>query len=160
MVRVPYSLSFFFFNDTATTEIYPLSLHDALPISPRLPARAAPREPLPCRCRRRRPPRFDSSSLLFFPFREERFQLGREDIRNFLGNIVRARHAVAAHIVGDAAPFVERLEAAPDDATLAPQREERALHPAPGVAVGAVVHEVDGGGGAVILAARLDGTGR
>src|ERR1051326_6574504 len=26
-------LLFFFFNDTATTEIYPLSLHDALPIS-------------------------------------------------------------------------------------------------------------------------------
>src|SRR2546422_1773745 len=28
-----FSLSFFFFNDTATTEIYTLSLHDALPIS-------------------------------------------------------------------------------------------------------------------------------
>src|ERR1039458_8668456 len=27
-------LGFFFFNDTATTEIYTLSLHDALPISP------------------------------------------------------------------------------------------------------------------------------
>src|SRR6266516_5590595 len=27
--------SFFFFNDTATTEIYTLSLHDALPISDR-----------------------------------------------------------------------------------------------------------------------------
>src|SRR2546430_7846645 len=27
------SLLFFFFNDTATTEIYTLSLHDALPIS-------------------------------------------------------------------------------------------------------------------------------
>src|SRR2546426_8741115 len=27
------SLFFFFFNDTATTEIYTLSLHDALPIS-------------------------------------------------------------------------------------------------------------------------------
>src|SRR5256885_7154421 len=27
------SLYFFFFNDTATTEIYTLSLHDALPIS-------------------------------------------------------------------------------------------------------------------------------
>src|SRR5258707_4513641 len=27
---------FFFFNDTATTEIYTLSLHDALPISPNL----------------------------------------------------------------------------------------------------------------------------
>src|ERR1051326_9607878 len=29
---------FFFFNDTATTEIYTLSLHDALPISVRQPA--------------------------------------------------------------------------------------------------------------------------
>src|SRR5260221_9981312 len=27
-----FSLKFFFFNDTATTEIYTLSLHDALPI--------------------------------------------------------------------------------------------------------------------------------
>src|SRR5690349_24237609 len=27
-----YILTFFFFNDTATTEIYTLSLHDALPI--------------------------------------------------------------------------------------------------------------------------------
>ena len=26
-------ITFFFFNDTATTEIYTLSLHDALPIS-------------------------------------------------------------------------------------------------------------------------------
>src|SRR5258708_12404050 len=32
----PLLLYFFFFNDTATTEIYPLSLHDALPISGRL----------------------------------------------------------------------------------------------------------------------------
>src|SRR2546428_9956765 len=34
------SLSFFFFNDTATTEIYTLSLHDALPISVTRAARA------------------------------------------------------------------------------------------------------------------------
>src|SRR5256885_11485714 len=32
MLRTSISL-FFFFNDTATTEIYTLSLHDALPIS-------------------------------------------------------------------------------------------------------------------------------
>src|SRR5258705_5152420 len=32
---------FFFFNDTATPEIYPLSLHDALPISPALAVRLA-----------------------------------------------------------------------------------------------------------------------
>src|SRR2546429_1682194 len=30
----PLPLVFFFFNDTATTEIYTLSLHDALPIYP------------------------------------------------------------------------------------------------------------------------------
>src|SRR3712207_6973302 len=32
MSRVDVSVYFFFFNDTATTEIYTLSLHDALPI--------------------------------------------------------------------------------------------------------------------------------
>src|SRR6266540_5686942 len=30
-----HSFFFFFFNDTATTEIYTLSLHDALPIDPK-----------------------------------------------------------------------------------------------------------------------------
>src|SRR5256885_16871737 len=35
------SVSFFFFNDTATTEIYTLSLHDALPIYLPLAARPA-----------------------------------------------------------------------------------------------------------------------
>src|SRR2546422_7595910 len=43
---------FFFFNDTATTEIYTLSLHDALPISssshrPRRAGRALQRRPVP-----------------------------------------------------------------------------------------------------------------
>src|SRR2546430_13847428 len=38
----PILLSFFFFNDTATTEIYTLSLHDALPISPTIVATALP----------------------------------------------------------------------------------------------------------------------
>src|SRR2546429_4420042 len=32
MLRLPPRPLFFFFNDTATTEIYTLSLHDALPI--------------------------------------------------------------------------------------------------------------------------------
>src|SRR3712207_7405754 len=36
--------SFFFFNDTATTEIYTLSLHDALPIYP-TPADLAQADP-------------------------------------------------------------------------------------------------------------------
>src|SRR2546425_9128227 len=35
MIIIPLMFfSFFFFNDTATTEIYTLSLHDALPIFP------------------------------------------------------------------------------------------------------------------------------
>src|SRR3712207_7964597 len=35
-------LAVFFFNDTATTEIYTLSLHDALPICPLIPGLAPP----------------------------------------------------------------------------------------------------------------------
>src|SRR5882762_10493918 len=60
MLRVLLYVLFFFFNDTATTEIYTLSLHDALPISwsPALrapPARSAPPEPRG-RTRERPPP--------------------------------------------------------------------------------------------------------
>src|SRR2546422_11623367 len=42
-----HAFSFFFFNDTATTEIYTLSLHDALPIwmSGRVRPASAPRRP-------------------------------------------------------------------------------------------------------------------
>src|SRR5216683_8411299 len=42
---VVFSFLFFFFNDTATTEIYTLSLHDALPISPWFLPPSAPRIP-------------------------------------------------------------------------------------------------------------------
>src|SRR5438094_2216822 len=47
------SFLLFFFSDTATTEIYTLSLHDALPISPAGAAAAAWRRP----SRARRSPR-------------------------------------------------------------------------------------------------------
>src|SRR6266704_6144751 len=40
---------FFFFNDTATTEIYTLSLHDALPISTSSPSFRAARQRAPTR---------------------------------------------------------------------------------------------------------------
>src|SRR2546423_11070735 len=46
---------FFFFNDTATTEIYTLSLHDALPIF-LPPARRRPRVPAARRRARARAP--------------------------------------------------------------------------------------------------------
>src|SRR3712207_7714721 len=47
---------FVFFNDTATTEIYTLSLHDALPISLRGPGAGAVGRVLPGRARPQRPP--------------------------------------------------------------------------------------------------------
>src|SRR5688572_32058679 len=60
---MPFSLFFFFFfNDTATTEIYTLSLHDALPISVRQLQSISPR------CRRERDliePRMTDDRLAF-----------------------------------------------------------------------------------------------
>src|SRR2546426_10585066 len=74
---------FFFFNDTATTEIYTLSLHDALPISSfrcaarssrtraarstdsdRPGGRCVPPRGGPCGSPRRRPPRDRKSTRL------------------------------------------------------------------------------------------------
>src|SRR5258708_9303874 len=43
---------FFFFNDTATTEIYTLSLHDALPISSARDVRFTGQDTGPCNDRR------------------------------------------------------------------------------------------------------------
>src|SRR5258708_18102823 len=56
------SAVFFFFNDTATTEIYTLSLHDALPISRKCAGkRSSAAWPRPS-ARERRPPRGDRKS--------------------------------------------------------------------------------------------------
>src|SRR5215471_20762184 len=66
---VPLQVSFvfcFFFNDTATTEIYTLSLHDALPISAGVTSRttrsSAGRAPGPP-CRDRKSTRLNSSHV-------------------------------------------------------------------------------------------------
>src|SRR2546427_12810929 len=54
MLPLQPSLVFFFFNDTATTEIYTLSLHDALPISRGRFARGGPGRDRRARRRQRR----------------------------------------------------------------------------------------------------------
>src|SRR2546421_4559815 len=68
-MSVLWRMLIFFFNDTATTEIYTLSLHDALPISfcpGRLrrdrPGRGGDLRPAPCRaCSDRKSTRLNSS---------------------------------------------------------------------------------------------------
>src|SRR2546430_17602062 len=63
---------FFFFNDTATTEIYTLSLHDALPISR---DSAAPAHQRPRRRHERRAPRRRVSLLLVLRSEEHTSEL-------------------------------------------------------------------------------------
>src|SRR6266487_3788592 len=90
-----HTLFVFFFNDTATTEIYTLSLHDALPLSPppqsRLVRRRAVRRSRSANhCRRRTPPPSpgpDCTKLRRSVLRTRLFQrdhscacLGRDDL--------------------------------------------------------------------------------
>src|SRR2546430_9653275 len=56
-MRRPLLSTFFFFNDTATTEIYTLSLHDALPICDPCGSRCAPWAADTARCSWTRSPR-------------------------------------------------------------------------------------------------------
>src|SRR2546430_6581575 len=58
-----HKLRFFFFNDTATTEIYTLSLHDALPISPRLRITTSPIRTIPSASASGRSPLLVSSAI-------------------------------------------------------------------------------------------------
>src|SRR5437879_12629157 len=82
-----YLLPIFFFNDPATTAIYTLSLHDALPISARPPpTRTRHPCPAPTRARRRFPPedrkstRLNSShrciSYAVFCLKKKKFEIG------------------------------------------------------------------------------------
>src|SRR5437764_5399863 len=74
--------SFFFFNDTATTEIYTLSLHDALPIC------------RGCRCRRYCPAsRWDSPTEKFCrtPLRSERSEEHTSELQSPMYLVCRLR---------------------------------------------------------------------
>src|SRR2546426_9305364 len=68
-------LSFFFFNDTATTEIYTLSLHDALPISAELADRLSGAEET---LRRDAAERQDDFGLEHRELRREEWRAGGE----------------------------------------------------------------------------------
>src|SRR2546425_9678639 len=70
-------LSFFFFNDTATTEIYTLSLHDALPISP---AEAEKERPAVADHGRYRPHGQRAGSAAIDPARERDGEIALHDV--------------------------------------------------------------------------------
>src|SRR5260370_21464402 len=74
-VSLPHFFLFFFFNDTATTEIYTLSLHDALPICARrkLSMKLQPHLPVQCDCSPS--PSFPSPLLSFYRSEEHTSEL-------------------------------------------------------------------------------------
>src|SRR3712207_8237736 len=86
----------FFFNDTATTEIYTLSLHDALPIS-RLPAAhrfvgQSRRTGLVCRSRR-------SRWLMFLPDVGSRSPVPRSPAEDRKSTRLNSSHANISYAV-------------------------------------------------------------
>src|SRR3712207_7762498 len=76
---------FFFFNDTATTEIYTLSLHDALPICPELARLARVLRRVGVGAHAERPqvvgPREDAQEVLGDLGVDERHVVGRDAAR-------------------------------------------------------------------------------
>src|SRR2546430_6531513 len=90
---------FFFFNDTATTEIYTLSLHDALPIFRQRPADVGRRDLLRpargargvCRSRDRKSTRLNSShSQISYAV----FCLKKKKIQTLTSSSIRQHHYV------------------------------------------------------------------
>src|SRR5437016_13459256 len=102
--RRPYIISiFFFFNDTATTEIYTLSLHDALPISAANTASSQKSDLIVLYSSRRALAARLESADRFQALRDARdleAERGRRQclqLRQSVGGLLRARVEVAPH---------------------------------------------------------------
>src|SRR5256885_10612669 len=130
---LPFQISFFFFfNDTATTEIYTLSLHDALPICDRGPGGTCGSAPHPADHAGRQADRSGAhtASVHLRNEADER-HLGAEQRARPLADDLSAgaRHAdrrplrIQVHGAERAAPHTTGIEA--DDAVLAHQAECR-----------------------------------
>src|SRR5256885_12167425 len=95
MARYYSTLSFFFFNDTATTEIYTLSLHDALPISYALLPSDSLGKPLIFRCAHKRPE--PGTQVALTPHAEPLHSIGREKDRK--STRLNSSHLVISYAV-------------------------------------------------------------
>src|SRR5256885_7975110 len=91
-------MAFFFFNDTATTEIYTLSLHDALPIWLALCVKIKA-------LNRYFIVSMPSNSTASAP------QQGRDKLHLQLARLFRSKVSTGAWPVGSAIPTVQELEA-------------------------------------------------
>src|SRR2546430_4060236 len=110
MITIAIFFIFFFFNDTATTEIYTLSLHDALPILRRaLLLLAAALLLSGCGAGGlvtkgdRKSTRLNSShsqiSYAVFCLKKKKKQPGYSDLRSFQGNSTPGAHHSAPHLL-------------------------------------------------------------
>ena len=70
---------------------------------------------------------------------EKRQYAFEQHLRRFFGEVMTAGQCLAADVVGNLPPFVERPEAALDHPICTPQHEQRHRQPAVSGAVGAVV---------------------
>src|SRR5256885_8635470 len=86
---------FFFFNDTATTEIYTLSLHDALPISPPM----FPTSPRSKRISPRRKQKCAPASCGFWERRRSAYALRRVSHGDRKSTRLNSSHLVISYAV-------------------------------------------------------------
>src|SRR2546422_7602172 len=101
-----YVVFIFFFNDTATTEIYTLSLHDALPISPSSSRTAST-------CRRRSAccaPRAIASSLTPTPTASSRRARPRSRSEEHTSELQSRLHLVCRLLLEKKKPFQQLLK--------------------------------------------------
>ncbi|WP_343230682.1 hypothetical protein [Salinicola acroporae] len=83
-------------------------------------------------------------------------ELLEERIRRFLGKIMATgQGATLDAVTGNRPPFAYGIEAALDHAVLAPPHRQRNLKMPAGIAVGAIVLQVDGAGGPIVLAQAM-----
>src|SRR5258708_12486399 len=111
LIRLQFlSLFFFFFNDTATTEIYTLSLHDALPISPAARGSCWPTS---------RPPRSTSRSRPRGDRKSTRLNSSHQII-SYAVFCLKKKTRLATVLPRDVAPLLPFTPASPTPSPLSP----------------------------------------
>src|SRR5665213_302664 len=90
--------------------------------------------------------------LAMFSWLEKLLDLSEQRFRRFFWDVVSAIEFASADGFGDAAPIRQGLETSLNNSVDAPQNPQRAGELRPGVAIHAVVHQVYGGGGAIVFA--------